>query len=155
MTTFIDASSRIGPRTVIWHFAVILANVVIGADCSIGSGTEIGRGSTIGDLTRISAHVFLPSNSRIGQQVFIGPGVICTDDRYPCARERGEPPYVAQPPTIEDGAIIGAGSVILPGVVIGHHAFVGAGAIVTQNVPSGILVRGEAARPHLLRVGSR
>jgi len=142
-TNFIDESAHIGEGTVAWHYCTILADVEIGKNCSIGSGTEIGRGSVIGKDTRISAHVFLPSNSQIGERVFIGPGCVFTDDRYPRA---GNHYYNADPPIIHSGASIGAGSVILPGVTIGVGALVAAGSIVTKDVAPHDHVRGEPAR---------
>jgi UDP-2-acetamido-3-amino-2,3-dideoxy-glucuronate N-acetyltransferase len=142
-TNFIDGSARVGEDTVVWHFAVIQANVVIGKRCSIGSGAEIGKGSTIGNYSRISAHVFLPANSVIGERCFLGPGVVATDDRFPRASNPG---YIAMPPVIEDGASIGAGAILLPGVHIGVGALVAAGAIVTRDVEAHSHVRGEPAR---------
>lgn len=140
---FIDDSARIGSGTKIWHFCVILADVVIGIHCSIGSRTEIGRGTMIGQDTRIGSGVFLPPNSKIGREVFIGPGAIFCDDRSPRA---GNNNYKAEPPVIEDRASIGAGVVVLPGVKIGHDSRIGAGAIVTKDVAPFALVRSEPAR---------
>lgn len=145
----IAASARLGERSVVWHFSTILSDVVIGDDCSIGSHAEIGRGSSVGDRSRISAMVFLPSFSRIGSDVFIGPGVIFTDDRYPRTLKPGET-YRAEPPVVEDGASIGAGSVILPGVTIGAGALIAAGSVVTRDVPAQGHVRGEPARTKVL-----
>jgi acetyltransferase-like isoleucine patch superfamily enzyme len=139
---YVSPTAEIGEGTKIWHFAVILDEVVIGAFCSIGSHAEIGKGSTIGYGSRISHGVFLPNNSKIGLNVFIGPGVVFTDDRYPRVNN---PHYKAEPPVVEDGANIGAGAVILPGVTIGKGALIGAGAVVTKNVKPGDLVRGPAA----------
>lgn len=141
---FIDPTAKIGEGSVVWHFAVVLADVVVGKSCSIGSGSEIGRGSMIGDYSRIGAHVFLPSNTILEERVFIGPGCVCTDDRFP--RAGNNQSYDAKPPYIESGASIGAGSVLLPGVRIGFGAMVGAGAIVTKDVPPHAHVRSEAAR---------
>lgn len=141
---FIDPSAVMGPGTQVWHFAVVLADVQIGAACSIGSLAEIGRGTRIGDATRIGHGVFLPSHSQIGSRVFIGPNVTFTDDRYPRANHAD---YRAEPPIIEDDAAIGAGAVILPGVRIGRGARVGAGAIVTHHVPAEAIVVGMPARP--------
>lgn len=140
---FIDASARLGADTKVWNFAVVLSDVCIGARCSIGSHAEIGRGSQIGDDTRIGNGVFLPSNSRIGSRVFVGPGVICTDDKFPRVNHHD---YDAQPPEIGNDATIGAGAILLPGIRIGVGAFVAAGAIVTHDVPDGEAVRGEPAR---------
>lgn len=143
---FIDPTASIGEGTVCWHFCVVLQDVVIGENCSIGSGAEIGRGSVIGDRVRISAHVFLPAKSKVGDEVFIGPGAVFTDDRHPRA---GNAQYRAEPPIIERGASIGAGAVILPGVRIGANAMVGAGAIVTKDVAAWSVVRSEPARERL------
>jgi len=145
---FVDVSATIGEDTVIWHYARVLALVKIGKCCSIGGGTEIGRGSVIGDYSRIGANCFLPSNSQIGQYVFIGPGVVCTDDRYPRVPAPGDPAYDARPPLIENGASVGAGAVILPGIKIGAGARVAAGSVVTHDVPAGAVVKGSPARVH-------
>ncbi len=144
---FIDWSAVIGERTIAWHYSRILAKCVIGEDCSIGGGTEVGRGSQIGNRSRIGANVFLPPNTVIGEDVFVGPGVVCTDDKHPRC---GNSEYVAQPPTIHDGAAIGAGAILLPGVVIGKHARVAAGAVVTKDVPDHGCVIGTAARAYEL-----
>lgn len=135
---FIDGTAIVGAETNVWHFAVVLANVLIGNRCSIGSNSEIGRGSIVGDNTRISSHVFLPARSQIGSNVFIGPGCVFTDDRYPRA---GNTEYKAEPPVIEDFASLGAGCVVLPGVRIGRGALVGAGTVVTRDVPPGTILR--------------
>ncbi len=153
-TCHIEPTAEIGPGTQIWHFAVILQHATIGRDCSIGSGTEIGRGTTVGDRSRIGSHVFLPPNSRIGSDVFIGPGCTFTDDRHPKIHRVGDAPYHAEPPVIEDGANVGAGCVVLPGVHIRAGAVVGAGAIVTHDVAAGEHVRGEPARTRTLSAAS-
>lgn len=143
MIHYIDRNAFVDRTSKVWHFAVILDGVVIEANCSIGSLCEIGRNSRIAYRTRIGHGVFLPSNSRIGHDCFIGPGVVFTDDRYPKANN---PEYLAEPPIVEDYASIGAGAVILPGVRIGAGAQIGAGAIVTRDVPPGTHVRCEPAR---------
>lgn len=91
---------------------------------------------------RISAHVFLPANSVVEEHVFIGPGCVFTDDRLPRAYNKG---YLAQPPVLKRGCSVGAGAVILPSVVIGENAMVGAGAVVSRDVPPNTVVRGEPA----------
>jgi UDP-2-acetamido-3-amino-2,3-dideoxy-glucuronate N-acetyltransferase len=144
--SFVDPSAKIGYGAKVWHFAVVLADVVLGEGVSIGARCEIGRGSVIGDHTRISSGTFLPPNSKVGSRVFIGPNVTFTDDRYPRVPYPGDPAYIAEPPVIEDGAVIGAGSVILPGVVIGAGCIVGAGSVVARSIDAGQHVRGEPAR---------
>lgn len=139
----VHESAKLGNNVSVWQFASVLPECVIGDDVSIGAGSEIGRGSTIGRGSRISAHVFLPPNTVIGEYVFIGPAVVMTDDRLPFA---GNLNYQAEPPLLRDHCSIGARAVLLPGVMIGEHAMVGAGAIVTKDVPPRSLVRNEPAR---------
>lgn len=142
---FIDPTVVVGDRTKVWHYSVILRETHIGKDCNVGSHVEIGAGCVIGDRTRIGKGTFLPSRSRVGADVFIGPNVTFCDDKYPRANN---PTYRAEPPTIEDGASVGAGAVILPGVCLGAGCLVGAGAIVTEDVPPGTVVYGNPARSH-------
>lgn len=148
--SFIDPSVAIGEGSKVWNYAVVLADVVIGENCSIGSLTEIGRGTTIGDGSRIGSQCFFPPNSKIGKNVFVGPGVKCADDRYPYVHGDTDPPYKAEPPVIEDGSSIGIGAVLLPGVRIGAGAFVAAGSVVTKDVPAGTTVMGVPAKVHVL-----
>ena len=139
----IDPSAKIGRNVKIWANANVLAGVTIGDNCSIGACSEIGKGSKIGKNSRISFGVFLPSNSVIGDDCFIGPSVTFTDDKNPVC---GNTDYHAQPPVMEMWSSIGAGAVILPGVRIGKGALVGAGSIVTKDVPPGVIVKGNPAR---------
>ena len=98
--------------------------------------------------------MFLPSDSQIGCNVFIGPGVTFTDDRPPVVSLAAPSQYHAEPPIVEDFASIGAGAVILPGVRIGARARIGAGAVVTKDVPAETHVRGEPARMRALSTQS-
>lgn len=145
-TCFVDRTATTGQNVKVWHYARVLAGVTLGDDVMIGAGTEIGRGSTIGDGTRIQANCFLPSNTQVGRNVFIGPGVTMTDDRYPRVHARGGTPYTPEPPVIEDEASIGAGVVLCPGVRIGYAARIAAGAVVTRDVPRFGFVRGVPGR---------
>jgi UDP-2-acetamido-3-amino-2,3-dideoxy-glucuronate N-acetyltransferase len=140
---FVDKTAQIGEGSEVWHYAVVLADCVIGKNVSVGSGAEIGRGTKIGDNSRIGSGVFLPSNSIVGHNCFIGPRVCATDDRYPRVNNVE---YSAEPPVFEDYCSVGAGSVILPGVRIGKNAMVGAGSVVTRSVPQGGTVYGEKAK---------
>lgn len=141
----IHHTAKIGEGSKVWHFAVVLADVVIGRWCNIGAHCEIGHGTTIGDATRIGSGTFLPPNSRIGRHVFIAPGVKCGDDRHPYVHCEDDPPYTPEPPQIDDGAVIGIGAVLLPGVRIGKHALVAAGSVVTHDVAAGTAVKGNPA----------
>ena len=146
-SAFIDPTvSFADDMTRVWHFARVMAGVRFGKSCSVGGGAEIGRHSIIGDRTRISAGVFLPAHSLIGAGVFIGPNATFTDDLYPVIPKPGDAPYTALPPVIADGASIGAGAIVLPGVKIGRDARVAAGAVVTQDVLPEMMVSGIPAR---------
>lgn len=142
----VDPSAVIGDGTVVWANAGILADCVIGQNVSIGRQSELGRGTTVGDGTRIGWNCFFPPNSRIGRNVFVGPGVMCTDDKYPKITRSWDPPYDAQPPVIEDDACIGLGVILMPGIHIGVGARVASGSIVTKDVPNYCCVRGGPAR---------
>ena len=142
----IHPTATVGALSKVWANAGLLQDVVVGTGCSIGRGAEVGRGSRIGNRTRIGWNAFLPPNSQIGEEVFIGPGVIFTDDRHPRVPSPQDPPYDAKPPIVGDYASIGAGAIVMPGIVIGRWARVAAGAIVTHNVPDCGAVRGLPAR---------
>ncbi len=137
-----DDDISIGSCSRIYQFATIEANVTIGDNCVIGSNAWIGRGTRIGNGTRIQHGAFIARGSIIGKQVFIGPGAILTDDKYPRA---GHTEYTPNPPKLEDNCSIGAGAIILPGVVVGKGALVGAGAVVAYNVETTTTVKGVPA----------
>ncbi len=135
----------IGKGTKIWHrdkSNIYPKGVVIGEDCNIGTFVEIQRGVVIGNRVKIQAFVFIPEGVTIEDDVFIGPHVCFTNDMYP--RSYVECPYTKT--LIKGGASIGARAVILPGLVVGKGAMVGAGSVVTKNVPDGFIVVGNPAK---------
>lgn len=134
---------KFGENTFVWSFAVICEGVEIGGNSVVGSNSFIGKNCKIGDRVRIQSNVFLSNGTIIEDDVIIGPGVSMTDDKYPIVCN---PSYLSLPPYIERGCSIGAGAVILPGVRIGEKALVGAGAVVTRDVPSGTTVVGCPAK---------
>lgn len=143
---FIDPSATMGEGSIAWWYSVLLAEVRVGCHVSIGAHAEIGRGSIIGDHSRIGSGAFFPPNSLVGEYVFVGPGVKCADDAHPKVPLEGDAPYTPQPPVIEDYAVLGIGAILLPGVRIGHHAFVAAGSLVTSDVAPHSMVKGNPAR---------
>ena len=149
MRNWIDPQAKVsvgvnlGNYIKIWAFAHVMDGVVIGDYCSIGGCAEIGRNCLIGEHTRIGYGVFIPNDSEIGDYCFIGPRVVFTDDKFPRVENKD---YQALPPIVEDYASIGAGAVILPGITIGHHAMIGAGAVVTHDVEPYAVVVGNPAR---------
>jgi len=141
--TFIHDSVILGHGTVIWQLASICEHTIIGENCVVGTSVWIGKNCRIGDRVRIQTGAFIPNRTVIEDDVFIGPLVVLTDDKHPRA---GNHDYEALPPTIRRGASIGAGAVILPGVVVGEHAMVAAGAVVTRDVMNDGLAIGMPAK---------
>lgn len=136
-------SKSIGLGSRIWQFVVILPEAKIGEDCNICSHCLIENDVVIGDRFTVKSGVQLWDGLRVGNDVFIGPNASFANDSFPRSRRRPEQFALT---FIEDGASIGAGAVILPGVVIGRNAMVGAGAVVTRSVPSNAIVVGSPAR---------
>jgi acetyltransferase-like isoleucine patch superfamily enzyme len=136
-------TSCIGQGTTIWQFCVILEEAVIGKDCNINAHVFIENKVVIGNRVTIKSGVQLWDGLNIADDVFIGPNVTFTNDLNPRSKK-----YPAKFPTtvIERGASLGANSTILPGLVIGEYSMIGAGAVVTKDVPSRALVVGNPAR---------
>lgn len=140
---YVEEPVTLGPGTAVWAFAHVMAGVKTGRHVSIGGHSEIGRGCVLGDYTRVGYGVFMPNNMIVGANVFIGPKVGFTDDKYPRVNN---PHYRAEPAIIEDDVSIGLGAVILPGIRLGRGCLVGAGAIVTSDVPPHAVVMCKPAR---------
>jgi len=136
----ISNDASIGLGTIIYSYTTIEENVVIGHNCVIGSNVFVGAGARIEDGTRIQHGAFICRGAKIGKNVFIGPLVVLTDDKYPRVKLANDPPYNPCPPTLENGCSIGAGAVILAGVTVGAGSLVGAGAVVIDNVLTGTTV---------------
>lgn len=139
-----DVQSRqIGEGTRIWQFVVVLQGASIGSDCNICSHCFIENDVLIGDRVTIKNGVQLWDGLRVGDDVFIGPNAVFTNDKFPRSKHHLDLAVVTE---IEVGASIGAGATILPGIKIGRHAMVGAGAVVTRSVPPNAIVIGNPAR---------
>ena len=138
-----DCQAIIPETTRVWQYCVILPQAVIGEECNICSHCFIENDVRIGDRVTVKSGVQLWDGVRIEDDVFIGPNVTFTNDRYP--RSKQYPDHFEQT-VIRRGASIGAGSVILCGIEIGEGAMVGAGSVVTKNVPAGELWVGNPAR---------
>ena len=143
MNAVIHESVILGRGSVVWQFASILRDTVIGEDCVIGSCAWIGKNCRIGNGVHIQHGAFLPNGTIVEDNAFIGPNVTLTDDKYPRSGNRD---YNAQPPVVKKGASIGAGATVLPSVVIGENAMVAAGAVVTRDVIDNGLVIGVPAQ---------
>jgi len=136
-------SPNIGPRTRVWAFAHILPGASIGADGNICDGVFIENDVVVGDRATVKCGVQLWDGVRLGHDVFVGPNATFTNDRFP--RSGAHQAEVAVT-VIDDGASLGANCTILPGIHVGRHAMVGAGAVVTRPVPPNAVVAGNPAR---------
>jgi acetyltransferase-like isoleucine patch superfamily enzyme len=138
-------SMQVGPRTRIWAFTHVMAGAVIGADCNLGDHAFIESGARLGNGVTVKNGVAVWDRVRVEDDVFIGPSVAFTNDLRPRAKIRKTREGLV-PTVLRSGASIGANATIVCGVVIGAHAFVGAGAVVTRDVPDYALVTGNPAR---------
>ena len=136
-------AKNIGDNARVWQFVVVLPEARIGADANICSHCLIENDVIIGDRVTVKSGVQLWDGLRIGNDVFIGPNVSFTNDRFPRSRQH---PGKFLETKVQDGASIGAGAVILPGITIGSKAMVAAGAVVTRSVPANAIVVGNPAR---------
>ena len=131
---------NIGKGTKLWKPALSnIGECVIGNNCTIHSHVWIADRVKIGDRCKIQAFAFIPEGVHIGDDVFIGPRVTFTNDKNPPSAQWADT-------IVEDGVSIGAGSVILPGITLGKGCKIGAGSVVTKNVPPNTLVCGVPAR---------
>ncbi len=137
------AQSEIGEGTKVWQFVVIIKGAIIGKDCNICAQTLIEGNVIIGNNVTLKSGVQLWDGTRIGDNVFIGPNVTFTNDIFPRSKVY---PDKFTGITIKDFASIGANATILPGVTIGEHAMIGAGSVVTKDVPAKAVVIGNPAK---------
>jgi UDP-2-acetamido-3-amino-2,3-dideoxy-glucuronate N-acetyltransferase len=135
-------STHIGARTRVWQYVVILPGAVIGEDCNICAHTMIENDVVIGHRVTVKSGVFLWDGLTIEDDVFIGPCVAFSNDKYP--RSRQYPETFART-IVRHGASIGANATILPGLTLGRHCMIGAGAVVTRDVPDHAVVIGNPA----------
>jgi len=140
----INAGSKIGALTLVGDQAMIRERVVVGERCVLGRSALVENDTTLGDRVKVQANAYLTAYMTIEDDVFIAPCVMTTNDNYMGRTERRFAERGG--PTIRRAARVGGGCVLLPNVVIGEEAFVGAGAVVTKDVPDRMLVVGSPAR---------
>ena len=138
------AGSRIGRRVVLGDQSCVRERVEIGDDVVVGRGSLIENDTTVGAMTKIQANAYITAYSTLEENVFIAPCVVTSNDNFMGRTERRRDLIAG--PTIRRGARVGAGAVLCPGIEIGEDAFVGAGAVVTRDVPPRVLVVGNPAR---------
>ena len=150
-TAELDADVNIGPGTTVWHHAQIRRGARIGRDGVIGRDVFIDEAVTLGDRVKVQNGALVYHGVTIADGVFIGPGAILTNDRRPRSLNADgglarAVDWTVSPIRIAVGASIGAGAVVVAGCDVGPYAMVGAGAIVTHDVPAHALVVGNPAR---------
>jgi acetyltransferase-like isoleucine patch superfamily enzyme len=138
------AGTTLGARVIVGDQACVRERCVVGDDVVIGRGSLVENDTTIGALTKIQAMAYITAYSVLEEQVFIAPCVQTTNDNLMGRTEKRH--ALVKGPTIRRGARVGGGAVLLPGVEIGEEAFVGAGAIVLEDVPPRAVVVGSPAR---------
>jgi acetyltransferase-like isoleucine patch superfamily enzyme len=138
------AGTRLGARVIIGDQACVRERVEIGDDVVIGRGSLVENDTTVGALTKIQADAYITAYSTLEDEVFIAPCVVTTNDDFMGRTERRH--ELVKGPTIRRRARVGGGAVLCPGVEIGEEAFVGAGAVVTKDVPPRVVVVGNPAR---------
>ncbi len=138
------AGSRIGARVILGDQSCVRERVTIGDDVVLGRGSLVENDTTVGAMTRIQADAYITAYSTLEEHVFIAPCVVTTNDNYMGRTEQRHERM--RGPTIRRGARVGGGAILCPGIEIGEEAFVGAGAVVTKDVPPRVIVVGNPAR---------
>ena len=143
-TAIIDQDCTIGQGTKIWHFSHIMSGCTIGDQCSIGQNVVISPEVRIGNRVKIQNNVSVYTGVICEDDVFLGPSAVFTNVINPRSAVSRKDEY--KPTLVKKGATIGANATIVCGIIIGKYAFVGAGAVVTKNIPDYALVVGNPAR---------
>jgi acetyltransferase-like isoleucine patch superfamily enzyme len=140
----IFAGTQIGERVVVGDQSCIRERVTVGDDVVLGRGALVENDTTIGAMARIQAQAYITAYSTLEEHVFIAPCVVTTNDNFMGRTEKRH--ALRKGPTIRRGARVGGGAILCPAVEIGEEAFVGAGAVVTKDVPPRVIVVGNPAR---------
>jgi acetyltransferase-like isoleucine patch superfamily enzyme len=142
-TAEISAAAEIGEGTYIWHHAQVREGAKVGRNCRLGKGVYVDKNVIVGDNCKIQNGATLYDGVTLEDEVFVGPHVVFTNDLYPRAHPDD---WTIVPTLVKKGASLGANATILCGITIGSYAVVGAGAVVTRDVPDHALILGNPAR---------
>jgi UDP-2-acetamido-3-amino-2,3-dideoxy-glucuronate N-acetyltransferase len=150
-TAEVSEAATIGEGTKVWHQAQVREGAVVGRGCILGKGSYVDRDVRVGDHCKLQNGVYVFHGFNVEDGVFLGPGVMLLNDKHPRAinpdgTPRGDADWEVADGVVAYGAAIGGGAVVLPGVRVGRMAVVGAGAVVTRDVPERGIVAGNPAR---------
>jgi len=143
-SSYIDEGARIGKGTKIWHFCHIMGGASLGEGCNIGQNVFVANQVTIGNNVKIQNNVSLYTGVVVEDDVFLGPSMVFTNVINPRSHVNRKDEY--KPTNIQRGATIGANATIVCGVTLGQYCFVGAGTVVTRDIPDYALVYGNPGR---------
>ena len=143
-SAIVDEGAQLGERTCVWHFAHVCAGARIGADCSLGQGVYVGNDVVIGRNVKVQNHVSVFDAVTLEDDVFCGPSMVFTNVHNPRSAVARKNEY--RRTLVRQGATLGANCTVVCGVTVGRYAFVGAGAVVSRDVPDFALVVGVPAR---------
>ena len=143
-SSYVDKGAEVGEGTKIWHFWHVMSGAKIGKNCSLGQNVNVGGKAVIGDGVKIQNNVSVYDNVVIEDDVFCGPSCVFTNVINPRAFVERKHEY--KQTVIKKGASIGANATIVCGVTVGEYALIGAGSVVTKDVPAYALVYGSPAR---------
>ena len=143
-SAIVDEGATLGEGTRVWHFAHVCAGARIGSDCSLGQGVFVGNDVRIGNRVKIQNHVSVYDAVTLEDEVFCGPSMVFTNVVNPRAAVERKHEY--RRTLVKRGATLGANCTVVCGVTIGEYAFIGAGAVVSRDVPAFALMVGVPAR---------
>jgi UDP-2-acetamido-3-amino-2,3-dideoxy-glucuronate N-acetyltransferase len=147
-SAIVDDGAQIGEGTHVWHFAHVCGGARIGERCSLGQGVFVGNDVRIGHNVKVQNHVSVYDAVTLEDDVFCGPSMVFTNVHNPRAAVVRKHEY--RPTLIKRGATLGANCTVVCGTTVGEYAFVGAGAVLSRDVPAYALMVGVPARPHRL-----
>jgi len=145
-SSFVDEGAEIGNGTKIWHFTHVMSGAIVGEGCSLGQNVNVGGKAQIGNGVKVQNNVSIYDDVIIEDDVFCGPSCVFTNVFNPRAFIERKDEY--RKTVVKMGASIGANATIVCGVTLGRYSFVGAGSVITKDVPDYALVYGSPARQH-------
>ena len=145
-SSIVDQGAEIGQGTKIWHFCHVMPGARIGQNCNLGQNVFIGSGVIIGNGVKIQNNVSVYSGVTLEDDVFLGPSMVFTNVINPRSHLKRQDEYQAT--LVRRGATIGANATIICGITLGEYAFIGAGSVVTRDIPAYALAYGNPARLH-------